>query len=261
MGSHTGSPGRRSKRGRRSGLVVFGRAQCAGFTLIELLVVIAIIAILASILFPVFARARESAQKSVCQSNLKQIANGFLMYTDDWKGFFPADTGNPWFLAGRYWRWPLKPYIAQSLARSSGDPGNALKSNLANGVLKCPSDSLADVKYDGTSYCYSAAFYHSVEQAKTLSLATLGATPVAPQNQGAVENPSQKIMVGEWLSNHESPHKDWWANPPSGGRVYAFADGHVAYLKGTAILPSNDPSNAPMDANLTVGGIAGRDVN
>ncbi|NLC56520.1 MAG: prepilin-type N-terminal cleavage/methylation domain-containing protein [Armatimonadetes bacterium] len=51
-----------------------------GFTLIELLVVIAIIAILAAILFPVFARARENARKANCQSNLKQITHAALMY-------------------------------------------------------------------------------------------------------------------------------------------------------------------------------------
>jgi len=54
-----------------------------GFTLIELLVVIAIIAILAAILFPVFARAREKARQASCQSNLKQIALGELMYVQD----------------------------------------------------------------------------------------------------------------------------------------------------------------------------------
>ncbi|PIU63130.1 MAG: hypothetical protein COS85_16625 [Armatimonadetes bacterium CG07_land_8_20_14_0_80_59_28] len=55
-----------------------------GFTLIELLVVIAIIAILAAILFPVFARAREKARTASCQSNLKQIALGFIMYAQDY---------------------------------------------------------------------------------------------------------------------------------------------------------------------------------
>ena len=60
-----------------------------GFTLIELLVVIAIIAILAAILFPVFARAREAARKSSCQSNLKQFGSAFMMYTQDYDECFP----------------------------------------------------------------------------------------------------------------------------------------------------------------------------
>jgi prepilin-type N-terminal cleavage/methylation domain-containing protein len=62
----------------------------SGFTLIELLVVIAIIAILAAILFPVFARAREAARKSSCQSNLKQCAQALKMYTDDYDGTLPS---------------------------------------------------------------------------------------------------------------------------------------------------------------------------
>ncbi len=60
-----------------------------GFTLIELLVVIAIIAILAAILFPVFAAARENGRKAVCFSNLKQVGIQFRMYSDDNKGFMP----------------------------------------------------------------------------------------------------------------------------------------------------------------------------
>src|SRR5436853_3864308 len=57
------------------------------FTLIELLVVIAIIAILAAILFPVFAQARESARKATCQSNLKQILAASMMYSQDYDEF------------------------------------------------------------------------------------------------------------------------------------------------------------------------------
>ena len=60
-----------------------------GFTLIELLVVIAIIGILASILFPVFARARENARRSSCQSNLKQLGLAFAQYTGDFDGRYP----------------------------------------------------------------------------------------------------------------------------------------------------------------------------
>ena len=65
------------------------RLYCA-FTLIELLVVIAIIAILAAILFPVFARARESARKTVCTSNLRQLALSMNMYTQDYDERFPV---------------------------------------------------------------------------------------------------------------------------------------------------------------------------
>src|SRR5438045_3135 len=60
-----------------------------GFTLIELLVVIAIIAILAAILFPVFAQARESARMSTCLSNFKQIGTGVMMYVQDWDDTYP----------------------------------------------------------------------------------------------------------------------------------------------------------------------------
>jgi len=58
--------------------------QKKGFTLIELLVVIAIIAILAAILFPVFAAAREKARQSLCLSNVKQISEAMIMYFNDW---------------------------------------------------------------------------------------------------------------------------------------------------------------------------------
>lgn len=65
------------------------RKSPSAFTLIELLVVTAIIAILAAILFPVFARAREQARKTTCLSNLKQIGLGTLMYVQDYDEVFP----------------------------------------------------------------------------------------------------------------------------------------------------------------------------
>src|ERR687883_602422 len=60
------------------------------FTLIELLVVIAIIAILAAILFPVFAQARAKARQTACLSNLKQIGTGLMMYTQDYDETYPG---------------------------------------------------------------------------------------------------------------------------------------------------------------------------
>jgi prepilin-type N-terminal cleavage/methylation domain-containing protein/prepilin-type processing-associated H-X9-DG protein len=86
-----------------------------GFTLIELLVVIAIIAILAAILFPVFARARENARRASCQSNLKQIGLGIIQYTQDydermpatWAGDSSGDSG------ATAWKWmdAITPYV------------------------------------------------------------------------------------------------------------------------------------------------------
>lgn len=75
-----------------------------GFTLIELLVVIAIIAILAAILFPVFAQAREKARGAVCLSNTKQIALGFSMYAQDY------DEALICYGWGRDWWWCIRPY-------------------------------------------------------------------------------------------------------------------------------------------------------
>src|SRR6187551_764036 len=66
------------------------RGSSRAFTLIELLVVIAIIAILAAILFPVFAQAREKARQTGCLSNMKQLGTGFMMYMQDWDQKLPG---------------------------------------------------------------------------------------------------------------------------------------------------------------------------
>ncbi|MEA3402698.1 MAG: DUF1559 domain-containing protein [Armatimonadota bacterium] len=94
----------------------------SGFTLIELLVVIAIIAILAAILFPVFARAREKARQSSCLSNVKQITLATLMYAEDYDETLPMryyNTGVSGAIlypggrtsAGMIWPCPIYPYV------------------------------------------------------------------------------------------------------------------------------------------------------
>jgi len=98
--------------------VVKGHRQ--GFTLIELLVVIAIIAILAAILFPVFAKVREKARQTSCASNEKQLGLGFAQYLQDNDESFPL--GNPNFAQTGGWAHPIMPYLKSP------------------GVFKCPND-------------------------------------------------------------------------------------------------------------------------
>src|ERR1700712_1940336 len=95
--------------------------QKKGFTLIELLVVIAIIAILAAILFPVFAQAREKARQSSCASNMKQMSLAVIQYAQDYDESYPTGLQSGWYAAS--WAYNVQPYI------KSVD------------VFRCPSDS------------------------------------------------------------------------------------------------------------------------
>ncbi len=102
-----------------------------GFTLIELLVVIAIIAILAAILFPVFASAREKARQTTCSSNLKQLGLAFMQYTQDYDEQFPCDTN------GGY---------------SNGWAGELYSYVKATRVFACPDDSYVPTTNISASY-------------------------------------------------------------------------------------------------------------
>jgi len=80
----------------------------SAFTLIELLVVIAIISILAAILFPVFARARENARRASCLSNLKQIGLGVMMYVQDYDESYPQFNN---YTTNQTWQVTIQPYV------------------------------------------------------------------------------------------------------------------------------------------------------
>jgi len=116
------------------------------FTLIELLVVIAIIAILAAILFPAFARARENARKTSCLSNMKQIGLGFMQYTQDYDDKLPMrDWGNQPTRAiaiVNSWRRSIYPYVKSTQLY-------ACPSNTSNTMLADDSSNSTDLAAAG----------------------------------------------------------------------------------------------------------------
>jgi prepilin-type N-terminal cleavage/methylation domain-containing protein/prepilin-type processing-associated H-X9-DG protein len=108
------------------------RRSHGAFTLIELLVVIAIIAILAAILFPVFAQAREKARQSGCLSNLKQIGTALMMYTQDYDEAYPCNWyGGLWPTTpdGKQYKWmdAVYPYVKNEQVFTCPSDGSSRK--------------------------------------------------------------------------------------------------------------------------------------
>jgi prepilin-type N-terminal cleavage/methylation domain-containing protein/prepilin-type processing-associated H-X9-DG protein len=230
-----------------------------GFTLIELLVVIAIIAILAAILFPVFAQAREKARQTACLSNTKQIGTALQMYAQD------ADEGLPcwaeWVMsppgpnnATSYWQAKLQPYI------KSGRP----EANDNTGVWQCPSLGARNersVNADGTipySYAYNYFMLRSDPGQVSASVPTAYRYPFLAE----MDNPTSTVFVGDGGADgrlrmpYEFAYRKavkagtvgttgpapWAGNEipdrHNGGANYVFADGHAKWLNAESTYPS-----------------------
>ncbi len=225
-----------------------------GFTLIELLVVIGILALLVGLLMPSLGRAKQLARRAVCGSNLHQVSLGFAVYRQMYDDAWPCTKKDPvagqtyWLWMGRGWRAMMAPIFQTKIDKFNPS------------VLLCPGDAANRDKFEATSYSYSMSFYHSPDQINTLNAkADTYSNPQDSivQRESNVKYPGAKILAGDWTANHPAVPNDpgWWTW--AGARNYLFADGHVVNLDATEITPARD--NFP-DPNLTVDGIAGRDV-
>jgi len=185
-----------------------------GFTLIELLVVIAIIAILAAILFPVFAKAREKARQSSCLSNSKQIMLAFMQYKQDYDERWPLQywSGTAWEPAvSGYWVGEISPYIKNTQ------------------IFLCPSTSAT---VNQTSYIYNA-----------------GLSQIA---DGTITNPAERIAIGEGANFSPANGIDYGPTQVglqagtnnrlrqnhNDGANFGFCDGHSKWLASSNQLPS-----------------------
>jgi prepilin-type N-terminal cleavage/methylation domain-containing protein/prepilin-type processing-associated H-X9-DG protein len=223
-----------------------------GFTLIELLVVIAIIAILAAILFPVFARARENARRASCQSNLKQIGLGILQYTQDYDEMLPPARGVIATNVNAPWHFLVQPYVKSVQLfkcpsnTSTANSGNVNNTN-TNGIPAIPVSYTAN----GASPNVSAGNNDAANNPSNSGTPTTG----RPMNQNSaaalasLDSSATTLLIGEVTGANANDEKyyspvlqiaasatDSRLTNHLGMSNWLFADGHVKALKPTATI-------------------------
>lgn len=162
-----------------------------GFTLIELLIVVAIIALLAAILFPVFARAREKARQAACQSNLKQIGLGLLMYAEDYDGRLPfAYHDDSPGQNDSSWRMDILPYVKNTqLFSCPSNQANKLAARESRGFRR---------SYGVTASTASLVVAGgSSSQFVIMNIGGIPSRPTLPYRLQDISNPTQMIAVTE----------------------------------------------------------------
>ncbi len=232
--------------------------RTTGFTLIELLVVIAIIAILAAILFPVFAQAREKARAISCLSNCKQIGLAIDMYTQDYDEAGP--TGVDDWAHGDGWAGQVYPYIKNTnIFRCPDDSSNAIVSYALNANLLSPEGGI----WDGAHAPVSLTLAAMIAPATTVRLSEVANNYYASIGWYTAELLSQGVDYGspggdgfyvvgictpnEWTCQYATGYPQNAALPYSasefispdgrhtGGSNYVCADGHAKWFRGSAV--------------------------
>jgi prepilin-type N-terminal cleavage/methylation domain-containing protein/prepilin-type processing-associated H-X9-DG protein len=215
-----------------------------GFTLIELLVVIAIIAILAAILFPVFAKAREKARQASCESNIKQLCLGMLMYVQDYDERFPFEV---------YCNQPGFPNMCWDVYMHYFNDNGFIMPYIKNtAIWNCPSQD-APNGYYGQNGCWQPAYGYNKQLARVSDAKLTYAAQIVlfadsygirwfPYTQAGAccgsnawhHRIGQSAQAGEGA---DGPHNE--------GANIGFADGHVKWMKISAI-PDEDDDSQPI---------------
>jgi prepilin-type N-terminal cleavage/methylation domain-containing protein/prepilin-type processing-associated H-X9-DG protein len=209
-----------------------------GFTLIELLVVIAIIAILASILFPVFAKAREKARQSSCLSNMKQLGLAVLSYANDYDEALPTEDypyggdGNTQGVDGS-WRGAIYPYCknAQIFMCPSHKPGAGTYGYFDGRYNDC-----GMIGSYAINDCHQDAGVPTPPEGRSLGeMQDASSVVFIVEGNGLDDDTTMNTNDPGWVPSKGSYPSYYRHNE---GANYSFIDGHAKWLKPSAICPA-----------------------